>query len=305
MEIQPHGKHWNVRSGDLVAEVWPDLGGKIKRLYSRASGREFFFQDPRPRPSGRGYLGHDLSGQDECWPTVGKSPGHFAADHGVLWNAPWRARREADRLITWSSRPAGAPVDVVRTLSAPSANRLRLEYTWINLGRRALPFLYSAHPILAVDSRSRLILPGVRRLNALGQNARLRAGRTQPWPRAFSSDGRRVRLDSGLDADRGLAGKWFVQAPPYAAVDFPDARERLELRWDRAALPYLGLWLSLGVPLDLVRPDPRAWVCAALEPCTAPHDVLSQARPRLRLEPGRVFTCWLEWSLARAGRSHS
>jgi len=301
VDILRRGKNWWVTSGGLTAEVCPQLGGKIRRLVSRVSGRNFFFEDPRRRPTGDGYLGHDISGQDECFPTVGKSRGRFEIDHGVLWDTAWSARADGDRLVTWISRPQGMPVEAVRTISAPGPNRLRLDYTFVNLGRRPLPFIYSSHPILVPAPESKVFLPGVRQLQVFGQNGKLRAGAMQPWPEARLAGGGNTRLDTGFTPDRALCGKWFAAGTGEAAVTFPDTGERLDLTWDRETLPVLGVRLSLGVVLAASRPRPEQWMCVALEPCTVAHDVRHQAQPQAWLEPDRPFSFWLEWGVKRQG----
>jgi galactose mutarotase-like enzyme len=300
VRIQKRAASWILTSGELQAEVVPAQGGKIRRLLSRPQGRNLFFTDPRPRfprnPQGR-YLAHDISGCDECFPTVAGFPGRFGQDHGLLWDQPWRAQRQGERLVAWATRPGKMPVQFIRQIWSPRPSTLRLEYTVVNLSTRSLPFLYSSHPILALEPESTLALPGVRQLRVLGHNGLLASGRSQRWPVARTRAGKTLRLNTLFLPEKKLAGKWFAPGKGVAQVTFPSIRRRLTLTWDRTALPYLGLWLSLGVPLDAKIPDQAAWVCAALEPCTLPQDACQPASAN-HLLPNEPFNFWIQWELS-------
>lgn len=289
-------RHPRISSGDLVAEVDLAQGGKIRALRSRRSGRNFLFRDPRRHPRGRSYLENDLSGWDECFPTVGASHAPQALDHGVLWRSSWTGQRFEQQLLTKVVRPNGMPVMLTRILTPVRPNRLLFDYTFLNLGRDPLPFIYSSHPILALDPNSRIRLSRVHQLLVLGQNGRLRSGRRQPWPVATAANGETVRLDTHFTPDRQLAGKWFAKGSGPALVTYPRTGEALRWTWDQEKLPYLGIWLSLGIPLDRERPEPEKWVCAALEPCTSKRDLLDPNHA-LRLLPGEPFSFWIQVEL--------
>ncbi len=156
MSIKHLGKKWLVTAGDLMLEIDLACGGKLRRLCSRRSRRNFFFRDPRRRLRGRAYLQHDISGGDECFPTVGKAEGRFGADHGMLWDVPWEGYRLGGQLVTRISHPHGMPVMLTRTAAVSGLNQILLDYTFVNLGKTSLPFIYSSHPILALEPKSRI-----------------------------------------------------------------------------------------------------------------------------------------------------
>ncbi|MBN1595315.1 hypothetical protein JW933_05245 [candidate division FCPU426 bacterium] len=297
MKISRRGKTWTVASGHLQAEIDLKDGGKIRRLSSRLSRRNFFFVDPRGRLEGRLYLQHDISGWDECFPTVGFSSGRFGQDHGVLWDVPWEAYRQGRQLITRISRPHGMPVICTRIVTAPEENAIRFDYTLVNLSNSHIPFIYAAHSILAVDPRTRLRLPGVDKLSVLGHDGQLKANQQQAWPVAGLKNGRLCRLDTHFTPERKLSGKWFAAHCHKAHVTFPSTRETLTLTWDAKQLPYLGLWLSLGVPLDPGAPAPGRWICAALEPSNFDHDIIHEKKTP-RLKPRSAYSFWIQWKLS-------
>ncbi|MEW6516517.1 MAG: hypothetical protein AB1439_06415 [candidate division FCPU426 bacterium] len=296
MSIRLSQRRWRISSGDLVADVDLAHGGKIRALRSRRSGRNFLFHDPRRNPRGEKYLEHDISGWDECFPTVGASAAPQALDHGVLWRTPWHGQRFERQLVTKVVKPNGMPVMLTRIITPMESNRLLFDYTFLNLSREPLPFIYSSHPILAVDPDSRIRLSHIRQLLVLGQNGRLKSGRRQPWPVATETDGTTVRLDTHFTPDRQLAGKWFAKTPGPALVTFPRTGEALRWTWDAEKLPYLGIWLSLGIPLDERHPDPEQWICAALEPCTSKRDLL-EPEHSLQLLPGEPYSFWIQVEL--------
>ncbi|MCD4812432.1 hypothetical protein K8S19_01870 [bacterium] len=296
MAVKQRKHIWRVVSGDLEIEIDCLAGGKIRRLLSRKSKRNFFFKDPRKQLNGKAYLEHDISGFDECFPTVGKSQGRFGMDHGVLWNTSWQASRQGDQLITRVVRPHGMPVIFTRIVSKSGPNKIHLDYTIVNTGKTAFPFIYSSHPILALDTQSRIVLPGVKQLSVLGHNGALKAGNRQPWPLAVLKNGTPTRLDTHFSARRQLAGKWFAKGIGSAEISFPSTKERLTLTWDQEKLPYMGLWLSLGIPLDKRHTESKDWICAALEPCSHNHDIIN-SRKIAALKPGEPYSFWMEWEL--------
>lgn len=296
MPISLRGKTWRVVSGDLMAEIDLAQGGKIRALRSRASRRNFFFQDPRRAPRGRQYLEHDISGWDECFPTVGKSPARYGADHGVLWSTPWEGYCHTRQFVSRVSRPQGMPIILTRVISPNGPNCILFDYTLVNLGKQPLTFIYSSHPILAPDRRTRVRLPGVTFLSVLGHNGLLKSGSRHAWPAAVLKNGKSARLDTDFSAQRKIAGKWFVAGIASAEVTFPETRESLRLTWDQENLPSLGYWISLGLPLDPAAPQAESWRCLALEPCTDGKDVLDPAAAG-KLSPGQSFSFWIQWEL--------
>ena len=55
----------------LKVSIHPYLGGKIRSFISKSTGTELLYQDSRTEFSNRDYSAHDVSGFDECFPTVG------------------------------------------------------------------------------------------------------------------------------------------------------------------------------------------------------------------------------------------
>ena len=291
------GSLYQVNMGNFVLEIVPKLGGKIKSLISQNSGRDFFFKDPRNNYSGQGYLGHDISGWDECFPNVGKTKGIFRWDHGVLWDKAWQIEVEKDKIITYVNRPNGLPINFFRVLQIIDKNKLRFKYKIENLSNNKFPFIYSAHPILAPDNNTRVIIPGIKFLKVLGHNGKFKAKKRQAWPKSKLLNNNLTRWDTNFTPDREIAGKWFARGINQVEIAFPKTNERLGISWDKKSLPYLGLWISLGLALAGNKKDARKWNCLALEPTNWPNDTINKCQQVPKLQPKGSFSFWIDWQI--------
>jgi hypothetical protein len=294
---------WRVTSGELQAEIDVRAGGRIRALRSQKSKRNFLFTHPAHKTKSKAQSVSEISGWKECFPTVKKSLGRFGQALGVLWNVPWEAYQQGKQLITRIARPHGMPVIVTRVITANRTNCIRFDYTVVNLSKNAQPFVYSSYPIFKVDAQSRIRLLGVKQLTVAENNGSFKTGTVQTWPVATLKNGDKCRLDTQLSSERKLSGRWFAKNCHGASITFPRSKERLVLRWDQEHLPFLGLWLSLGLPLDPKFEDPKLWKCVALTPGNSVSDSV-QSRKTPELKPGEAFSFWLEWRLDSKREMH-
>ncbi|MFZ4819721.1 MAG: hypothetical protein ACOYLU_13825, partial [Limisphaerales bacterium] len=104
----------------------------------------------------------DLSGFDECFPTVGaclypalgQRAGVELADHGEVWFRPWSEELVAEGVIHQIELPHLA-CKLTRTLLLGPGSTLKVRYLLENVTGDTLVHGWSAHPLLAV-------LPGTR-----------------------------------------------------------------------------------------------------------------------------------------------
>jgi hypothetical protein len=152
---------------------------------------------------------------------------------------------------------------------------VRTDYQLISLGLD-VPFLWSMHPLLALETGARLAIPGidaVRVTNEPGPDLRAADGWVA-WPVAGTFTGDGLDLSRIPDARAGTARKLFAVA---AAVDGPAIAWQpdgagLAFDWDREVAPALGIWIDAGGwPVGAGRRQ------VALEPTTAPFDDLATA----------------------------
>jgi len=290
----------------LSLQADPACGGKLRSLASLRSGREFFYQDTRPAFDGaKGYSYHDIGGHDECFPTVAPCQGRTSdgcaydyADHGSLWQGRWEVRDDGDAL-DMSCEAWEPDCALTRRCSFVEEATLRLDYRIRNLGRTSVPFVYSAHPLLAANEDTRVVLP--REMTRAfcyvsAPNSGLSDGEWSDLPCAVQQDlvgpfslGRRTFVK--LFSDRLHEGR--------AAVEYPDSGERLVFTFDTASLPHLGLLAAQGYD-SLGNGHFAGKFLLALEPTTGIGDdlVTCQRTGTLRvLEPGAELSFWICISL--------
>ena len=290
----------------LRLEADPACGGKLRSLVSLRSGREYFYQDTRPAfDKTNGYSYHDISGYDECFPTVagccGRTPAGDAydyADHGSLWQASWEVREDGGTLdMTGEASDVGCTM--FRCCSFPAEDTLRLDYRVRNLGRTPVPFVYSAHPLLAANEHTRVVLP----------REMMRAFCYLATPNFGLSDGEWFDLPCVVQQD--LVGPFSLGRRTFAklfcdrlhqgraAIEYPDSGERLVFTFDTATLPHLGLLAAQSYD-SLGDGHFAGEFLLALEPTTGIGDDLStclQTGTLQTLAPCAEFAFWICISL--------
>lgn len=143
----------------------PKNGGKLRSFFSKRTNTEFFYQDTNKISNHGNYISHDISGFDECFPTVatcefssGKRKGVSLGDHGYLWQGAWKTQIKDEVVLMSKDLPLLECV-FERTCRLAERGQLRLDYKIRNYGTEPLPYVYSAHPMLRATKHTQLILP--------------------------------------------------------------------------------------------------------------------------------------------------
>jgi galactose mutarotase-like enzyme len=242
-----------LESEQLVLTADPACGGKLRSLISKISGREFFYQDRRTllEPE-KGYSYHDISGWDECFPSVAACCGNLPdgaaydyPDHGALWQRQWDARKE-DGVLTINCELEEYGCSFTRRCSFVNENTLLLDYRIENRGDRDIPYVYSAHPLLAVDASCRVVMPKEmsRAYNYVSaENLRICDGSWFDLSPDIGSD-----ITGPFSAARHTFIKLFSEKleSGSAAVEYPQSGDRLVFMQDTAVLPHLGFLAQQG-----------------------------------------------------------
>ena len=267
------------------AIILPELGGKIASLVVKRVGLELLQQPLHPyqrRVWAQDFAASDASGWDECIPTV--SPCEVSvdgepkeqADHGDIWLLP----------ATWSSN--AVHVDLETNLaSVPLLLRRRITLSGSSLHVRnvltndalcAVPYLWCAHPLFAVDEGDRILLPdSVHTLRVESSANRLSAQRSLcAWPVTEDRNGRAVDLRIAQGAQTGIADKAFAGPLQQGCCGIYRMQQQagVVLRFAAESLPYLGLWFCYG---GWPAGNAARQQAVALEPCMAPMDSLAEA----------------------------
>ncbi len=274
---------WFLADDRLEAIVLPTHGGKIISLIDVATGRDWLWKNPHlplKLPSlDRGDQAtafvreYDTGGFDECFPAVSEGPYPSAPwhdrripDHGVLWAADWHAEKEADTLVM-VARMRQFPMRFERRISLRDG-RLRIDYQASNPTDHPFPFIWSAHPLLALEEGMRIDLPVGHGMEVYGSD-RLGDRHTPViWPHASGLDLSRV-------ANRGYSAKLAGSAPSRGWVALALRDRSLRIAYDPHDVTDLGLWLNMGGWSP--HSDFAPYFNLGLEPCIGWGDDLAYA----------------------------
>ena len=259
----------------------------MSSLKSASTDREFLLQPPdrpyRAAAYGANFADYDTSGFDECCPTVSecKYPkGEFAGatmpDHGDLWSTAWQCDIGDDELF-FEAQGRSLPY-VFRKYARLESDAIVLRYEIASTGSKEFAFLWSAHPLLAVQPGCRIVLPNEvsRVLVNWSREERLgKCGDSCGWPVARTKDGDEVDLAELTTVNARTADKLFTSrlSSGECALYYPYTDEALVFRVDPVLVPYLGIWICQG---GWPSPD-HGHFTVALEPCTGRPDSLREA----------------------------
>jgi len=288
----------------------PALGGKVASM--RHNGTELLQRPLLPyatRTATMGFEESDASGFDECLPSVSAceivTPLGTASipDHGEFWRLPCTIKSETPQEIHLTARGTALPLRFDRKLrlaESPQSKTatLSVEYEVENVGREEIPYVWCAHPLFAVDPGDRILLPpSVTEVTVEGSaGGRLGAnGTVHSWPLARLATGNLVPLDVAGHVSDNIGDKIYAAAPSegWCAIERKRAGLRVQVEFDSARSPYLGLWLCYG---GWPENGARKQYCVALEPCTSPVDSLAaavKARRARILAPGQCDFWWM------------
>lgn len=289
---------WRLENKTLCAVFLPRQGGKVASLRLRHSNFELLFQNPKPAfgtpCTGSAFHEFEACGMDDAFPCIGAGPvtvgGQTVAypDHGEIWSAAFEATPLADGLrLTYHSPLLGYLYEKTFSLKGET---LHCAYRIEN--RSANPFLYlwALHCLVRYEPDMRLVFPtGTRAVENVTASARLGApGTLYPFPSAALPDGSVYDFASVPPAQPHTMEKYYVHGrvtEGRCGYRYPSQGVAADILYDKAALPYLGFWVTAGA----FRGD---YNCA-LEPATGYYDSIATARKNDAcsvLEPGAAVS---------------
>lgn len=267
----------------LQVQILPDFGGKITSLRSVRTGEEFLLpplKGYRHVSNSASFSESDGGGFDECLPSVATCDSIAdeppVPDHGDLWRSNWHVDSK-DRAIALHGDAVSRPLRLTRRATLDGSS-LVLEYDLVNLSEAPATWLWSAHPLLKVDSGDRIVLPYEIESLTVSYSAGdlLDKATCARWPHAQSTSGRTVDLSKMSDRDGITAHKLFARMGEsgWAALYRQRIGQGIVMRFDPSVLPYMGLWICSGA-----WPESGAekQYTVALEPTTCNTDSLVHA----------------------------
>lgn len=279
-----------IENSALRLTIMPELGGKIVSLIRLENGREYLLQPPEPEQAyrsrfyGGSFEDYETSGFDECVPTIAECRypeepflDSRLPDHGDVWCLPSSVEIVGEQ-VRLTSQLKSLPLRFTKTIELAD-NIVRLDYEATNLSPSTVNFLWSAHPLLRVESGAEIVLPKeVKQVEVVwSSEERLgKAGDRCTWPETIERSGRNVRLDLVTSPSAGTAEKLFT--PPlsegFCGMFLPKEDESVSFRFDPRLVPYVGIWICQGG-----WPTSRTakHFTVALEPCNGRLDSLEEA----------------------------
>lgn len=294
----------------LRVRVIPQLGCKIVEIYDLENDHEWLWSD-KSRPIkaakyGDQYDLYDISGFDECFPNIGisqdpKNIGVTLPDHGEIWSLPWDVTDEANGL---SATVLGKLFDYrfSRKLSLKS-NKLVIEYSVSNIGDSEITYMWSAHPLFAIDENIKIEITGNPKMSKeFGFGGRIGPDgdnwyeghlSKHVWPSVLGANGQ-ISDMSEVSLDKVLTDKVVLDAPVDGLVSLKklSSGRSLTMKFSPLELPFLGICYNFGAwPLT---GEPATWI--ALEPTTGKTDRLDECA---ELDCARVLApkSHANWSL--------
>jgi galactose mutarotase-like enzyme len=313
-------------NGVLLLTILPELGGKISRFRDLRTGREWLWTNERLPYRRLGYGASyvekaDTGGWDECFPTVAECSyplppwkGARMPDHGELWPQAWptEVERTGEALsIRTMAKGVVLPYEFERRLKIePSSDTLRLDYRVTSTADSDLSFIWSTHPLFAIEPGMRVLLP---------DDARIRAFMSVPdglfpegeeeysWPPRLGADDGELDLEHLPPASARVAFKLWSQPlrKGWAALRARDGAE-FRFAFDPGLVPQVGLWLNAG---GWSGAGGEPYYNLALEPCIGAQDSLQEAVERYgqygTLPAHGVREWWIEASSKVGGSADS
>jgi hypothetical protein len=235
--------------------------------------------------AGASFTDGTLTGADECIPTVGTCThkGIHLPDHGEAWTSAWMLDENllAQNRVRCSLTLKTLPLTFTRSVSLAGTSIL-LDYELLNHSDEQQAFLWALHPLFSFHDGDRLYLPEeVKQVKVISaRHPDTACGTLWSWPRPQPG----VDLEALTLEDNDAYAKFFTGRlhQTLARIENSITGDRLELRWDAAAAPFLGVWLTRGGWRGAHHP--------AVEPTNSPHEDLASAlqepNPTLFLAPG-------------------
>jgi galactose mutarotase-like enzyme len=302
----------------LSVSLLPEAGGKIAELRDRRTGRNWLWENPH-LPVRRAIYAADygreldsggwdeiLFSTDPCDVELPDGRRCAVPDHGDLVGQSWKllaAETDASQHAVCDLAATGhAFACDWRRIVTLDAERplLTLRYSLANSGDTAWPWLWCAHPLIAIERGMRIELPS----DLAFRVTQTTLPRAEPssaelrWPRLPLRDGGAVDLGASFADAHELhrfAAKLFVASasPGEIGLCSADAAERLTFRYDASEIPWVGLWINAQSWSGCGSPP---YLNLGVEPSTSPCDSLTAAIAEDRagwLQPGQTRT----WSL--------
>ncbi len=289
---QKQGLTHLVVENELIKAVFlPRIGSKMISLINKRTGTEFLLENQdegkiyKPAYHGADYSKFDASGFDECFPTIEASELIIRngmdetrkisfPDHGELWSKEWDYEIRENSILFFT-KGVNAEYLINKNITLRE-NRLIINYSLTNKSGFLLNYIWSGHPLLAVEEGDKIFLPaGVDRL-FLNWASDISIGSFGQYIKISGIDKEIADFFKIKSVNDDIAIKGFTDILKEGVTGLyrSNKNESILISFDINKLPYLGVWLCYGGwPVD----STKKHFTIALEPTTGRPDSLSEA----------------------------
>lgn len=262
-----------IESSVLLAEVLPEVGGKVGQIRHKPSQNNLLVPPQKPYrtiPHDGDWLQYDTSGMDDCFPNIaaGRYPdGPWASmqlhDLGEWTHGWWKVAQVRQNEVVMTRSGTVLPYVARKTVRFADESTLEFLYRVENRGEFPIRYMWSAHPLVSVHGQYALKLPP----GKLSFRIFASDGEMHTWPLWGSTDLSHDWIPTCTSLKVfiiGLHEGWCeLQLPEHT----------LRFTFDLSSTPIVGIWFNnLGFPAQGDHP----FRCIAVEPCTSPSDLLDE-----------------------------
>jgi hypothetical protein len=274
----------SLENDSISISVLPQIGGKIISLKSKKVGKEFIFLGNRKfqRPVyGMKYEKLDISGFDECFPTIAGCSypewpwkGTIIPDHGELFTLPWECKTSKNSLVM-TVYGIRFPYKFCKIIFLEK-NVVKISYELENLSPYDFKYIWAAHPLFSVSPGTIILLPKKVRIRTIySKYERLvKSLHETLWPITKQTNGEKIDLSIVRSNKEDAVTKIFTTKlkEGWCGLRYPE-NVILKMVFPVEQIPYIGIWINEG-----------GWPFkgeksynVAIEPCTNCQDKVKTA----------------------------
>ncbi|MEW6702928.1 MAG: hypothetical protein AB1298_09460 [Bacteroidota bacterium] len=261
----------------------------MKELTNLKTGTQFLLENQREDRLyssplyGSKFSEYDVSGFDECFPTVSacgkdlnEDKKYCFPDHGELWSRKWKFSYGQDfvTLFIEGIKTKYLFEKKIRIIE----DSIEIAYSVRNLSSDAFPYIWSAHPLLKISKGDKILLPENIDTVSLHWASDPLIGKPGDLLNLPFLILEQNEFDFSIVPDKSvdIALKCFTEklSKGYAGLYKKEKDETILFTFDTDEIPYLGIWLCYGGwPND----SKRKHYTIGLEPTNGNSDSLSEA----------------------------
>ena len=229
----------------LRVKVLPERGANIISVYDKRTKREWMWQNPwdpyKKVPYASRFSDADLSGYDDCFPTIGQQAypeepwkGTVLPDHGEVWSLPWEYTLGKDG-IRLKVHGVRLPYLFEKEIRLVRPGEISIRYRVTNHAPMPMEAIWAGHALVAARPGMEVFLPA---------GAKFRDD-LAPWTLESAHNLQWIRLGG---PETKACKKAFTERLPEGWGGFYDGKtkEYLLYAFPAKSIPYFGLWITQG-----------------------------------------------------------